>query len=376
MFLEKENFELRKDYIKTLKSVGALSNLFSESDSPYLSYRAVENIFCKCLNAENLSRSDCSADASKNKIGFGIKTFLNGNGNTFQKVAEFNGQTNLYLGKSPKEMVRVISALRNERISSTKRIHGLDSLIYHCVVREPRKIKIFECNMDEINIDEIKNITASSKNIISFEDSKNNYKFNISKSTLYKKFITENVIDEFEVEIFENPYDIVKRLMVEELEKKYQKYNKEKEYICLPLFSDKGKRHVPEKSGLNQWNANGRKRDINEVYIPIPAIINREFPNFFPGRDMNFNLRLPDGNTIIAKVCQQGNKALMSNPNLDLGKWILRQVMNLEEGEILTYERLQELNIDSVVIYKENEGYSINFLELGSYDEFIEEIGY
>lgn len=376
MFLEKENFELRKDYIKTLKSVGALSNLFSESDSPYLSYRAVENIFCKCLNAENLSRSDCSADASKNKIGFGIKTFLNGNGNTFQKVAEFNGQTNLYLGKSPKEMVRVISALRNERISSTKRIHGLDSLIYHCVVREPRKIKIFECNMDDINIDEIKNITASSKNIISFEDSKNNYKFNISKSTLYKKFITENVIDEFEVEIFENPYDIVKRLMVEELEKKYQKYNKEKEYICLPLFSDKGKRHVPEKSGLNQWNANGRKRDINEVYIPIPAIINREFPNFFPGRDMNFNLRLPDGNTIIAKVCQQGNKALMSNPNLDLGKWILRQVMNLEEGEILTYERLQELNIDSVVIYKENEGYSINFLELGSYDEFIEEIGY
>ena len=191
---------------------------------------------------------------------------------------------------------------------------------------------------------------------------------------MYKKFITENVIDEFEVEIFEDPYEIVKGLIKEELECNYQKYDKEKEYICLPLFSDRGTRHVPEKSGLNQWNANGRKRNINEVYIPIPAIINKTFPSFFPGRDVDFRLRLPDGNTITAKVCQDGNKALMSNPNLDLGKWILRQVMNLEEGELLTYERLQELNIDSVVIYKDEEGYSINFLELGSYDEFIEEI--
>ena len=189
MFLEKENFEFRKDYIKTLKSVGALSNLFSESDSPYLGYRAVENIFCKCLNAENLSRSDCSADASKNGIGFGIKTFLNGNGNTFQKVAEFNGQTNLYLGKSPEEMVKVISELRNERISSTKRIHGLDALIYHCVVRESRRIKIFECNMDEINIDKIQNVKFSSKNIITFEDNKNNYKFNICIKNLLQKML-------------------------------------------------------------------------------------------------------------------------------------------------------------------------------------------
>lgn len=376
MFLEKESYELRKEYIKTLKSIGALSNLFSESESPYLGYRAVENVFCKCLIAKNLSRTDCSADASKNRIGFGIKTFLNGNGKTFQKIAEFNGQTDLYLGKSLEEMIKVISDLRNERIRATKRIHGLDELIYHCVVREPGKVKVFECNMDEITVEKISDIKYSSKNIITFKDNKNSYKFNVSKSTLYKKFITTNIIEEFDVEIFEDPYELVKGLMREEIDIKYKKYDKQKKYICLPLFSDRGKRNVPERSGLNQWNANGRKRDINEVYIPIPAIINKTFPDFFPEKNVSFKLTLPDGNNITAKVCQDGNKALMSNPNLDLGKWILRQVMNLKEGEVLTYKKLQELNIDSVIIYKEIDGYSINFLELGSYDEFIEEIGY
>ena len=65
----------------------------------------------------------------------------------------------------------------------------------------------------------------------------------------------------------------------------------------------------------------------------------------------------------------------MTNPNTDLGEWILRQVMNLNEGEILTYARLEELGIDSVVIYKEeNNMYSIDFTKIGSYDEFKEGI--
>lgn len=49
--------------------------------------------------------------------------------------------------------------------------------------------------------------------------------------------------------------------------------------------------------------------------------------------------------------------------------------MNLNEGEILTYARLEELGIDSVVIYKEeNNMYSIDFTKIGSYDEFKEGI--
>ena len=94
-------------------------------------------------------------------------------------------------------------------------------------------------------------------------------------------------------------------------------------------------------------------------------------PTKCAARDHPFELRLPDDSKIDAKVCQDGSKALMSNPNKDLGKWILRQVMNLAEGELLTYDRLEELGLDSVVIYKEAPSmYSIDFTPLGSYDEF------
>jgi len=78
MFLENQPKEKVEHYARLLKAVGSLSNLFSESPEPYLASRATENLFCRAFEADNLSRSDASADASKNKIGFGIKTFLDG----------------------------------------------------------------------------------------------------------------------------------------------------------------------------------------------------------------------------------------------------------------------------------------------------------
>ena len=82
MFLERQSQNQIGYYERLLKAVGSLSNLFSESPEPYLASRATENLFCKAFEAQNLSRSDASADASKGKIGFGIKTFLEGNGRT------------------------------------------------------------------------------------------------------------------------------------------------------------------------------------------------------------------------------------------------------------------------------------------------------
>ena len=38
---------------------------------------------------------------------------------------------------------------------------------------------------------------------------------------------------------------------------------------------------MPEKSGLNQWNAGGRVRKYGEVYIPIPAEIRKLKIGFF-----------------------------------------------------------------------------------------------
>lgn len=375
MLFEKRSEEERKEYIEMLASVGALSRLSSESSTPYIGYRHAEKIFCSAFNAKDLSRSDCSADASLNEVGIGIKTFINGNGKTLQKIAEFNSDAILYRGKTPKEVIEIISHLRNERIKATQRIHGLDKMIYHCIVRDEGKLLVYEKPMDEINIKAIKKMDISKKNTISFEDGINEYTFNISKSTLYKRFVTEAILLDLDIKIIDNPFEVLRSLIEKSaIDLKFTRISKDKEHIFLPLFSDKGGRNVPERSGLNQWNAKGRMRDYNEVYIPIPAWIHREFEDFFPSRDVQFDLILPDGQKLTSKVCQDGGKALMSNPNLALGKWLLRKVLDLKEGELLTYDRLMELNLDSVVIYKEDEStYSINFTETGSYDEFSNE---
>lgn len=362
-------------YKEMLKAVGSLSRLSSESDVPYLGYRSVENMFCIAFDADNLSRSDCSVDASKDDIGVGIKTFRNANGRSLQKIAEFNRDSESYIKESPKEKIEIISRLRNERLESTKRIHGLTSLIYHCVVRDEGRIKVFECPMDKIDINRIKGITKSSKNVITFEDGINEYSFNISKSTLYKRFVTDDFpLDlDIKVDILEDPYLAITDILSNS-KMGYKEPKVSAKHVFLPLFSDRGERHVPERSGLNQWNGKGRDRNPNEIYIPIPRWIHNVFPDFFPKRDKSFDLLLPDGSIINSKVCQDGGKALMSNPNSALGDWLLRTVMDLEERELLEYERLEELGIDSVVIYKESDDtYAVNFREIGSYDIFHEE---
>lgn len=364
----------KEKYTNMLKTMAMLSKLSSESDIPFLGYRVTENAFCEAFNAKNLSRSDCSADASKDEIGIGIKTFLNGNGRTWQKIAEFNKDQESYRGKIPEEMIVIVAQLRNERLSATKRIHGLKDLIYHCIVRDTGKLIIYECPMRDIDINSIK-VQNNRNNIITFSDGQEDYSFNVSKSTLYKRFYTpENPIKEIAVSIVENPFSIISELLGSKSHSLKFSEIKNKNHIFLPLFSDKGGRNVPEKSGLNQWNAGGRRRDYNEIYIPIPLWIHKKFPGFFPPRETSFELLLPDGKTLSAKICQQNGKALMSNPNKELGNWLLRQVMNLPEGSLLTYEHLKRLGLDSVVVYKETDrNYTIDFTELGSYDSFAEE---
>lgn len=382
--------EKRELYKKMLMSAGSLSNLFSDNSAPYIVSRNVENAYCEAFDADNLGRSDCSADAALDGVGVGLKTFIHGNGKTLQKVAEFNKDSELYRNLLPKDLILKVATLRNERIDFTLRTYGLQSMIYHCVTRKPGRILIFESPMDKVDIPNIKNITLNNKNTITFEDGKNEYSFNITKSTLYKRFITDKPLAEIEVNILEKPYLALAKLVetpstelvnqlktlasptpthsIATLESTY-------EYVILPLFSDRGnKRHVPEKSGLNQWNAGGRKRHPDEIYIPIPKWIHDDLPTFFPSRDDEFQLRLPDKSLLRAKVCQDNSKALMSNPNKNLGEWMLRKVLNLKEGDPLTYEYLQVLGIDSVIVYKHSEKhYSIDFREMGSYDLFQSE---
>lgn len=73
----------------------------------------------------------------------------------------------------------------------------------------------------------------------------------------------------------------------------------------------------------------------------------------------------------MAKVCQDNSKALMTNPNEDLGKWILRDVLNLQENELVTYDKLEQIGIDTVQLNKYEDGtYEINFRELGTFENY------
>lgn len=368
MFIENQDNNLIEDYTDLLKTIGALSNLFSESHTPYLDYRVVENIFCKSFKAINLARFDCSADAKKDDIGIGIKTFLHKTKN--QKVAEFNEFAKELRNKKPEEQVMLISKLRNERIEFTKRNYGINKMIYHLVTRDDSKFYVLETNMDTINIEKIKIIKATDS-ALKFKDDKNEYSFNFSKSTLYKKFNLDNILVEMPVEIIEDPYEFLKYAMMKNAEIIKRTEEKKVPYVIIPLFAvSKGEKFVAERSGLNQWNARGRKRDINEVYIPIRADFYRENPNFLPTRDKTFNVRLPNGNVISMKVCQDNGKSLMSNPNKALGLWLLREVLQLKEGEVLKYDRLKELGIDSVILYKHSdEEYSIDFVKEDNHEE-------
>jgi hypothetical protein len=383
-FFFKQDEESRKLYTDLLKMMGLLSNLFAESKNPFLYYRAMENIFCKAFHADNLSRSDVSADAGKNGIGIGLKTFLQNNGNTFQKIAEFNKESYLLRDLTGTDLVRMVSEMRNQRIESTMRICNLYDMMYHLVTRSNKYMAIYEEHMDLININNIK-ITQTNNTTIHFTDSLHDYSFSLSKSTLLKRFDTtdKRKIFGFDVEVLADPYDFLLnikngKISKTELNATLNDSDDFIDYIVLPLYSPRTKQ-VEERSGLNQWNAGGRPRSENEVYISIPSWIHQKKKDFFTyNSDENktnpFDVKLPNGKIISMRVAQQKGKALMSNPNSALGEWILRDILELKPKVLVTKEILDMIGIDSVKLSKTGDGrYYLDFLKSGSYEEFEEE---
>ena len=323
--------------------------------------------------------------AKKNRIGIGLKTWT---GQDDQKVAEFGKLRETFAGLLGLDLVKKIAEYRNERIRVTKNLNGIDEMIYHVVKRVPGAMQILECAFDYIDIDRISLIrNRGNVNNTYFTDGRHTYHFSTSKNTLYMIFEDMELLDNFNVEIMDDPYTCLMNLMpgvsVESVfEKATPKVSVPKEnQICLRLYSTKpnGTKYVAEKSGLNQWNGarfvrrtgEYKPRDPNELYIPYPAEDRRNTVGFFPDRDTVFNLRLPDGSEIPAKICQDDGKAIMSNPNNLLGEWLLRKVFELSEGTLVTYEMLLKFGVDSVVFTKHAElEYSVDFAEIGTYEAF------
>lgn len=101
----------------------------------------------------------------------------------------------------------------------------------------------------------------------------------------------------------------------------------------------------------------------------MPALIRNNFPDFFPDRDTIFSLQIPTGEIFQAKICQDEGKALMTNPNSALEKWLLRDILQLPEGKLLTYERLQLLGFDSLRVTKIKEDFYKIDVSDSSYSE-------
>ena len=397
MYYDLQNKSQQEAYKRMLTILGGLSRLFSVAREPYLYYRAHENIFAKYFAVDNNSRSDDSIDVCDpaNRIGLGLKTWVGGNN---QKIAEFGRLRPEYERLDGIELVRKISEYRNIRINTTKKIHGLNNMFYHVVVRTPGAMKIYESSYDLIDVDNIKIIDdrRNGKNTIYFNDGNHTYNFSKSKNTLYAEFNNLIEMDGFNVHIYDDPYAMLsslfgdndRKLLLSKEEDDSSSDTTQK--ICLRLYSTKadGTKFVAGKSGLNQWNGTRKTysrddktsnrqptritpRDPNEMYIPFPKEDRERNASFFPGRDVSFDLKLPDGKWIQAKVCQDQGKAIMSNPNKELGKWLLRGVLGLPEGTVVTYETLKIHGIDSVIFTKlGDKKFSVDFCKLGTYEKF------
>ncbi|MGT2964843.1 hypothetical protein [Streptococcus acidominimus] len=117
-------------------------------------------------------------------------------------------------------------------------------------------------------------------------------------------------------------------------------------------------------------------RPVSEVYIPLPDSkhFHDERPHFFgvnigtfekdtkklalPKENRTFDLKfLSSGDVIKAYINQEAGKAIQSIEKQDiLGEWILRGVFQLKEREILTGEKLEELQMNGIRLTKFKNG--------------------
>ena len=368
------DIENEGNYLKLLSAVSKLSGLFSESAVPFINYRVAENIFCRSFDAGNLSRSDTAFDANYNSVGVGLKTFVCSGNSSTEKVAEFNSLSRTLKDFKGKELALKLGEFRNDRINLANRIYDIQNSLYHIVARKEKELLLYETDYDLINIANIHSV-KNNKASLQFEDGNNLYSYNFSKSTLFRKFIIPENAFRLPIDIIEDPYTLLLELFEEnkDLKTSTDQLVKGENYVILPLYGIyRGEKFIFEKSGLNQWNAAGRKRNFGEIYIPIPIEIHRKFPGFFPKRDEHFNLQIPTGEIFTAKVCQDNSKALMTDPNKAMSDWLLRTVLQLKEGELATIEKMDKLGFDSVIILKDdNNNFKIDIMKTNTYSDFI-----
>ena len=396
-------------YGKLIQFAGRLSKLFSDNETPLIDYRFVEKAFVAVTKSRDLSRKDISYDAAMaDKSGVGVKTFGFNlkTGSKIEKIAEFtkDAKNGAFAGLPPEAIAMVVSDLRNARLKSDAAEVGisLDTSFYHCLLRVPGGVAVHEEEMvpiDETSIlplgkngKPMSRFPTSHDDHVRFTDGHKEYTFNRSKNTLMQRFSSGVGFTSEKIPLSIQD-DIWNLLLTGELDgifgleatpEEPDKVSVE-DHVVLPLYSTKSSilKMVPEKSGINQWNAGGRRRTFGEAYIPIPSLIHKLKPGFFPPRDQKFELHLPSGEVVSAKVCQDGSKALMSDPNTVLCNWLFSTIdgsytyaeSRLPRRIPYTYDDLVRVGKDSVLVRKRDEAgmvFELEFAPVGSFEDFVE----
>ncbi|MEG1482524.1 NgoFVII family restriction endonuclease [Clostridium sp.] len=395
-FLDKE----REEYIKFLKIFGALSGLFKDNKEganakkPYLYYRNHEQLFAKVFEVEDLTRKDSAFDAlgicEEYRIGIGLKTWIHTKDYTYQKVAEFNKLSPILIDPlikngTSEDVIKKVAELRNERIMLDKRLYKTNQEVYHFITRDDDVMNIIETKYDLIDIESLELLKSDGKTY-SFKDKFHKYKFYRSKSVLLEEFnASENeIIKKIPIKQFDDPFELISMIEIPK--------GKEEivyEEIYLPLYQDKKEgKIVSSCSGINIRHAKSKIKGSNiprpeyEIEVRISVWIHHVFSNFFGINALNneevknkkindFNLILPDGRKLKGRVKQSNGKSLQTSPQSDLGKWILKDVLGLSNREIVTWDLLNDLGIDSLKVIKLNDKeFKITVAETGAYERF------
>lgn len=172
-------------------------------------------------------------------------------------------------------------------------MRSVEADISYCGTKK-NKLVVFNSPYRFINEDGITNVCQKDTSL-SFYDGEEQYIFYPSKSVLQKRFeINLSDCMVLDVDILKDPYAVLmERIGTDILHPDlhvassggdlFSSASDIRESVVLPLYSLRAGgtvRYVPERSGLNQWNASGRMRDPNEVYIPIPQKIHKQHPSF------------------------------------------------------------------------------------------------
>lgn len=392
----------KKKYLNRIIILGMLSGLFKDlrgknGKKPYLHYRNHEIFFIDSFEVQGITRKDSAFDAivrvNGKTIGVGLKTWIHNSDYSNQKVAEFNKKSKelreLFDSDKNIELVHRVSELRNSRIDDDKRLYETESDIYHFITRDNNCFYVVESSYEKIDIENIKDINKT-KISISFSDGKNSYIFNMSKSTLFKKFNAskEERIVSVKINIHSDPFSIIENIFntpnrLEHINS-ISKLNNSENFIILPLYNDDNYL-VNEKSAFNaslgssKSKGSNRPRPAYEAYIHIPIYIHYLYPNFFGfnalDRDSRncsgFNLHLPNGEIIAAKITQDDGKSLQTNPQSILGKWLLFNIFGLREYEMLTRNIIDEKEIDSIKVTKiDDENFKVDVCSYLDYEKW------